>query len=96
MRKFVVFSICLVSLAGMYLGAQQRQHVAVLVNEVGKGESVLIVEWVSQGSVGATTMVEDRDRGATATGVVKHVHDNHIILKEKLGKGFPAGSRVYQ
>ncbi len=96
MKKFIVFSICLVSMAGMYLWAQQRQQVAVLVNEVGKGESVLIVEWVSQGSVGMPIMVEDRDGGATATAVVRDIHGNYIILKERLGGTFPIGSRVYQ
>ncbi len=36
MRKFVVFSVLLVGLSGMYLWSQQWQHVAVLKNEVGK------------------------------------------------------------
>ena len=95
MKRFIVFLIFLVSLAGMYLGAQQ-QHVAVLANEVDKGESVLIVEWVSQGLVGMPIMVEDRDGGATATGVVRDIHGNYITLKERLGRAFPVGSRVYQ
>ena len=96
MRKFVVFSILLVGLSGVYLWSQQWQHVAVLKNEVGEGESILMVDWVSPGSVGKAIMVEDRDGGARATGIVKHIYDNHVILKKRLGSAFPAGSRVYQ
>ncbi len=96
MRKFVVVSILLVGLSGMYVWSQQWQQVAVLKNEAGRGESVLMVEWVSQGSVGKAIMVEDRDGGAQATGIIKHIHDGTILLKATLGRTFPAGSRVYQ
>mgnify|MGYP006997637185 CR=1 FL=1 len=96
MKKVVVFSVFLMGLSGVFLWAQQRRQVAVLTNEVGTGESILIVEWVSPASVGMPIMVEDRDGEATATGIVRHIHERHIILKERLGSGFPAGSRVYQ
>jgi hypothetical protein len=96
MRKFVVFSILMVGLSGVYLWSQQWQQVAVLKNEVGKGESVLMVEWVSPGSVGKTIMVEDRDGGAQATSIIRHIYGGNIVLKETLGRFFPTGSRVYQ
>ena len=96
MRKFVVVSILLVGLSGMDVWSPQWQQVAVLKNEAGRGESILMVEWVSQGSVGKAIMVEDRDGSAQATGIVKHIHDDQIVLKVRLGRSFPAGSRVYQ
>ncbi len=96
MKKIVVFSVFLMGLSGVFLWAQQRRQVAVLTNEVGTGESILIVEWVSPASVGMPITVEDRDGEATATGRVRHIHERHIILKERLGSTFPAGSRVYQ
>ncbi len=96
MKKFIVFAIVLVGLSGVYLWAQQWQQVAVLKNDAGKGESVLLVEWVSPGSVGKAIMVEDRDGSAQATSIVRHIHETQIVLKKTLGRSFPAGSRVYQ
>jgi hypothetical protein len=96
MRKFVVFSILMVGLSGVYLWSQQWQQVAVLKNEVDKEESVLMVEWVSPGSVGKTIMVEDRDGGAQATSIIRNIYGDNIVLKETLGRSFPTGSRVYQ
>ena len=96
MKKLVVFGVLLVALSGVFLWSQQWQHVAVLTHEVGEGESILLVEWVSTGSVGKAIMIENRDGGAKATGTVKHIYSRQVILKERLGSAFPAGSRVYQ
>ncbi|MEE8349218.1 MAG: hypothetical protein V3R94_06595 [Acidobacteriota bacterium] len=96
MKKFIVFAIVLVGVSGVYLWAQQWQQVGVLKNDAGREESVLMVEWASPGSVGRAIMVEDRDGGAQATSIVRHIHDTHVVLKKTLGRTFPAGSRVYQ
>jgi hypothetical protein len=49
MNKIIVFSALLAGLSGVFLWAQQWQQVGILTLGADKGETVLIVEWVSPG-----------------------------------------------
>ena len=96
MKRLAVFSVLLVGLGGGFLWAQQWQQVGVLTLDAEGGETVLIVEWVSPGTVGTAIMIESRDGSMMATNRVQDIHGDHIILKERLGDRFPAGSLVFQ
>ncbi len=41
-------------------------------------------------------MIESRDGSMTATNRVQGIHGDHIVLEERLGDHFPAGSLVFQ
>ena len=97
MKRFVVFWVLLlVGMSGVLLWAQQSQQVGVLALGAEAGETDLVVEWSSPGTVGTAIMIESRDGSTMATNMVREIFGKHLILKEKLGDHFPAGSRLYQ
>ena len=97
MKRFVVvWVLLLVGLSGVLLWAQQSQQVGVLALGAETRETDLVVEWSSLGTVGTAIMIESRDGSTMATNMVREIFGNHLILKEKLGDHFPAGSRLYQ
>lgn len=86
----------LFGLSGVFLWSQEWQHVAVLTSEVNIGETLLIVDWVSVGTVGTAILIESRDGSLRETHTVEQIYGDHIILKQRLENDFLVGSRLYQ
>ena len=74
----------------------QWQQVGVLEADVSRGETLLLVEWIGNGTVGTAVLIESRDEGLTEVGAVSDIHGRHLVLKGRTQNHFKAGSRVYQ
>ncbi|MDA2935425.1 hypothetical protein MYX82_13965 [Acidobacteria bacterium AH-259-D05] len=96
MKRFLVLSVFLLGLSGVFLWSQEWQHVAVLASDVAGGETMLTVDWVSSGTEGQDILIESRDGSMTEMGTIRHIYGNHIVLKGTLKNNFLAGSRLYQ
>lgn len=96
MKTKVIGLILVVVLGGAQLWSQKWEHAAVLLSDVSRGETDLVVEFIRPVGVDRTILLESRDGSAKETYTVKHVYENHILLKEKLKSDFVAGSRVFR
>lgn len=95
-RLLVCFSVIFVLSAGAFLWSQKWEQVAVLATDVSRDESDLHVILMGSVAVDRLVLIESRDGKVKDTYEVKHVYENHVLLKERVDHVFLAGSRIYQ
>ena len=104
---FSGFLVALVGLSGALLWSQEDSvwqhqhgpltlHVATLVSDADGGETLLVVDWVTEGTLDQVILIEERDHGTRETSEVKHIYGGHLILKAPLDQHYLKGSRLYQ
>ena len=96
--QFLLFLplVVLLVLGGVTLWSQEWEQVAVLVSDVSRDETELTVDFIRPVTLDRQVLIESRDESIRETYGVKHVYENHLLLKEKLRRAFLAGSRIYQ
>lgn len=100
-RALLLLLFVVVLFAGLPSYAQQAetpraQQVAVLVSDVSRDETALVVDTSAGIVVDKDLMIESRDGKLKETVAVKHVYGNNVVIKEKLKNRFLAGSKLYQ
>lgn len=69
---------------------------ATLSTDVSPGETLLSVDWAQPGTQGYAVFIESRDGEVTERGTIKAIYGNYLMLEERLGSEYLAGSKVYQ
>ena len=92
----ILWVVLLAVFGGATLRSQKWEQVAVLVSDVSRDETELAVEFSKSVTLDRPIMIESRDRSIKENYSVKHVYENHILLKEKLKRPFLSGARIYQ
>ncbi len=88
--------VFLIVFGGTTLWSQEWEQVAVLVSDVSRDETELTVEFIRPVTLDRQILIESRDGSIRETYGVKHVYENHLLLKDKLTREFLAGSKIYQ
>ena len=88
--------MALLLLTGGIAFAQKWKQVAVLVSDVERDETSLVVDSGAQVVVDKDVMIESRDGKIKENYQVKSVYENVVLLRSALKQPFDAGSRLYQ
>lgn len=99
--KRVLLSLTLWMIAVVMLGpepvrGQQWKYVAMVISDVSKGETAIVVEMVGPCQEGRDILIENREGTYREQHYVRHVYGRHIILGATLQREFLSGSKVYQ
>ena len=95
-KLFLCLVVVLIACTQSVLWSQQQKLIGVLNTDVSSGETMLGVDWVCAGSVDQPVLIESRNKMESTTGDVIHILGSFLMLKERLGHDFLAGSTLFQ